>query len=1452
MAANLSWQIPLSDVNNTFAVTLISDQVLTGVTLDDFIFRPVGESTIEANSVATLTNVAGTNNWRLDVTLTGTYDTDFVVRLRPNRVTDADGDSNARLDSNAFRVDSSLTAPDAPTNLSITPSETTAAGSFDASANDGGLAVTDHEYAIEAGSSLSASPTWVSTGSTGTSFTIPSLVADTEYTAAVRAVNSIGESDASDSVTFTTTAAATVVTGYQIQVYDKNYKTQSGTDGTLARTLTHAVSIRIERDLNRPEKITFQVPRKGDDADAIEFGKVVRVINGSDIVASGEIVGPLDKTRPFITVNVLGKALRLSYGILPWDFKLEGSTAEAQVRELLKNYRFFRQNTEDDFNDGAHVNTEVTTIADSTSINALYYFVTEMTVTSVPPGTDPLSIEFSVGDEDFERGFRRTPGVSALASLAPEVAQGLVKNNELVASDSGDVFASLNAGETIAVGDTAQVAIVFQVSSDLDATDSVSFQSDHASFSPATGTLSTSSDNTFYYFVTEMTVTSVPPGTDPLSIEFSVGDEDFERGFRRTPGVSALASLAPEVAQGLVKNNELVASDSGDVFASLNAGETIAVGDTAQVAIVFQVSSDLDATDSVSFQSDHASFSPATGTLNLDGEIPSDSYYITLTKTGEDYNASGTFISQPILCTDPTLGSPTGFTRLRYVARLGNDTDIKVEFRHSNDAATTAADSVSNWSLWSSEYDTSSDSETQQQLGITGYSIIADFRWVQVRFTLTTSDVTITPALQAFEVVAEYPSEITAGSISLAGDALDETFSFKSHLSAIQRIVAARNAEFRVNDDYTLDVKERFGVTSPTVTYTVHSNCEVIRFQQQDRRLSTEIWSLGSAGQGLTQPFESSASESATEAYGSRPWIYTPNATTEIARTQEIADELALRDTPTNTVVIEETDTTESIEVGDLVSFEYTERSIDTTLRVITITVADPRLGTPRQIELISDEGFFASQADAIEGVTAPVTEGTTGTDAEDLDILEWYWFQPVDVNSNSSGEFSGVVLPGVEGNLNNPSGATVTLTVASRSSSLTSASINADGDLNIAFTGLAGNLAASVTIEAEATVGGVVRTAPVDIDLNLVYPPDAESVTEGDISAFGFITAGDPAIPDVSSFITAGDVPSTAGFITTGDLTTATMGFITIGDVPDAADTSLFLTSGDLPDVSAYITIGDVTGLGYITTGDLPDVSAYITIGDVTGLGYITTGDLPDVSAYITIGDVTGLGYITTGDLPDVSAYITIGDVTGLGYITTGDLTAATASSVTTGDLTAATASSVTTGDLTAATASSVTTGDLTAATASSVSAGDLTAATMALVSTGDLTAATMSFITAGDVPAAPDLSTYVTDGDLTAATMSFITAGSSAIPDVSDFITAGDSAIPDVSDFVTDGDLPDVSDFVTAGAMCHQLPGFVTEGDLPDVSDFITLGDVTGLGYITTGDLTAATAWHWFQQAI
>ena len=927
MAANLSLIAPSTSVNNTFSATLVSDQVLTGVSLDDFRLRQDnGDSTtttfnpaIHADVSATLTAVAGTNNWQMDVVLTGTYDHDFVVRLRPNRITDADGDLNVLLDSNTFHVDSSLTVPDAPTNLSITPSETTAAATWDAPSDNGGTAITDYEYAIEEGSSLSASPTWHSTGSTSTTFTIPSLVADTEYAAAVRAVNSIGASDASDSVTFTTTAAATVITGYQIQVYDKNYKTQSGTDGTLSRTLTHAVSIRIQRDLNKPKTLTFQVPRKGDDADAIEIGKVVRVIDGSDVVASFVIVGPLDKTRPLITVNALGKEEILNWSITPWDFKLESSTAADQITELLKNYRWVRQNTEDNFNAGTFDDTDVTSVAESTT-------------------------------------------------------------------------------------------------------------------------------------------------------------------------------------------------------------ET--------------------------------------------------NYYVTLTQTGEDYETSGTYISQPILLTDDFLGDPADITRLRYVALLGNDTDITVEFRHSNNDTDDTPNVDADWSGWSNTYGTSSDSETQQQLGITGYSISDDFRWVQVRFTLTTSDVSITPALQAFEVVAEYPSEISAGSISLAGDALDETFSHQSHLSVIQRIVAARNAEFRVTDDYALEIAERFGVTTPTVTYTVHDNCEVVRFQQQDRRLSTEIWSLGSTGSGLTQPFETSASESATEAYGSRPWIYTPNATTQTARTQEIADELALRDTPTNAVVIEETDTTESIEVGDLVSFEYTERSIDTTLRVIAITVADPRLGTPRQIELISDEGFFASQADAIAGVTERVTDGVIGADAEGLDILEWGWFPTIPVFTDDTGAFSGVVVQDLEDNLDNPSGADVVLAIVSRSTSLSGASITVNGDLSISVSGVSANTTGNVTISATATVGGTVRIVERQIFFRLIFNTI-----------------------DLSDYVSDSDLDNYLSSISFSDLPDEVA---TDGDIPDLTNYLSNVTAGDLPNVPL-----DKLPSVLATDGDLPDLTNY--------LSSVTAGDLPN-----------------------------------------------------------------------------------------------------------------------------------------------------------------------------------------------------------------------------------------------
>ena len=105
MAATLSWQIPRVTSDNTFSVVLVSDQVLQNVSLDDFTFRRDDGMFFEASTYATLHQVAGTNNWRLDVTLTGTHDNNFQARLRPNRVTDEDGTMNALLNSASFAVE---------------------------------------------------------------------------------------------------------------------------------------------------------------------------------------------------------------------------------------------------------------------------------------------------------------------------------------------------------------------------------------------------------------------------------------------------------------------------------------------------------------------------------------------------------------------------------------------------------------------------------------------------------------------------------------------------------------------------------------------------------------------------------------------------------------------------------------------------------------------------------------------------------------------------------------------------------------------------------------------------------------------------------------------------------------------------------------------------------------------------------------------------------------------------------------------------------------------------------------------------------------------------------------------------------------------------------------------------------------------------------------------------
>ena len=108
--------MPTETVGNTFSVTLNSNHPLTGVVLDDFRFR------IEDNSNpiialtatnTTLAEVSGTNNWQLDIEVTGTLDADYTMRLRNSSVQyDGDDYPPAFLVSDAFSIDSSLDIPD--------------------------------------------------------------------------------------------------------------------------------------------------------------------------------------------------------------------------------------------------------------------------------------------------------------------------------------------------------------------------------------------------------------------------------------------------------------------------------------------------------------------------------------------------------------------------------------------------------------------------------------------------------------------------------------------------------------------------------------------------------------------------------------------------------------------------------------------------------------------------------------------------------------------------------------------------------------------------------------------------------------------------------------------------------------------------------------------------------------------------------------------------------------------------------------------------------------------------------------------------------------------------------------------------------------------------------------------------------------------------------------------
>ena len=123
----LSLTVPSQPVGNTFSIILNSNYELAGVALSDFRLRRTDGTAYNlgthADVDATLIAVSGTNNWQLDITLTGTFDHDFSIRLRRRQlIHDGVNVPETFFDSETFHVDSSLDAPAAPTvSITVTP-----------------------------------------------------------------------------------------------------------------------------------------------------------------------------------------------------------------------------------------------------------------------------------------------------------------------------------------------------------------------------------------------------------------------------------------------------------------------------------------------------------------------------------------------------------------------------------------------------------------------------------------------------------------------------------------------------------------------------------------------------------------------------------------------------------------------------------------------------------------------------------------------------------------------------------------------------------------------------------------------------------------------------------------------------------------------------------------------------------------------------------------------------------------------------------------------------------------------------------------------------------------------------------------------------------------------------------------------------------------------------------
>jgi uncharacterized cupredoxin-like copper-binding protein len=282
-----------------------------GATIINYQYSTDAGATWLAFSPATTASPAVISTLSSDGTTTLT-NTTYPIELRAVNSVGA-GVASATNDGTA------ATVPGAPRLTSVAIGSGSLQVSFTPAAN-GGSPIIGYEYTLDGGS------LWQTTGTLGNSFTISGLTNGTSYPVQVQAINALGDSSASNTITGTpsTTPAQPTITGVVRSNHTLTVSVGDGSDGGAAITnwqysTDGGTSWQSAASATSPLTITtLSVNGSTQIANGTSYPIVVRAVNAAGVSAASTVtnVGPAaPPSAPIVSLTAQNQAVAVTFSI---------------------------------------------------------------------------------------------------------------------------------------------------------------------------------------------------------------------------------------------------------------------------------------------------------------------------------------------------------------------------------------------------------------------------------------------------------------------------------------------------------------------------------------------------------------------------------------------------------------------------------------------------------------------------------------------------------------------------------------------------------------------------------------------------------------------------------------------------------------------------------------------------------------------------------------------------------------------------------------------------------------------------------------------------------------------------------------------------------------------------------------------------------------------------------